>query len=218
MDIRGHTTVTTQISNIAKITWWQALQKDISARIDLLQHSVSNSLVLNQFIRLPNLFTAEKRRSECADTLRIQTLFPPRWKLWHRTLLLVFVSVTSMIYGSIHAVKWNETFTTSTEQMLWRIASCVATIGGTPVVFLGVTQFSKIWMTEKRYGKSWWKWKRWFDRIFTVLGVITGILFVAARTFLVVEAFIGVRHLTAGAYQTVKWMDFFGSSKVIGQE
>lgn len=174
--------------------------------------------MLNQFIRLPNIFTCEKTETGCPDTVRVQALFPDSGKTKHRIILLLFGSLTSIIYGGVHYIKWNDSFPTPIERSLWRVSCCIATSGVLPIVLLSITGFSRQWLNEKKVWKSWWKWKRWFDGTCKTLRVITAVFFVTARIFLVVEAFVSIRIRTAGAYQTVKWMDYFAKTTTIGPQ
>lgn len=52
-------------------------------------------------------------------------------------------------------------------------------------------------------------------RFVKTLGIIAAIFFVAARTFLVVEAFVSFRSLTAGSYQVVQWLNMFSTTKEV---
>lgn len=61
-------------------------------------------------------------------------------------------------------------------------------------------------------------WRRCFDAVCMAVGVVLGLAFVAARTFLVVESFISIRELPAAAYQVVTWLDVFGSLRSVVQQ
>jgi hypothetical protein len=46
-------------------SWHETLRSDISARWGLLQHALSNSVVSNQLIRIPTLFSLEYSKADC---------------------------------------------------------------------------------------------------------------------------------------------------------
>lgn len=197
-------------------TWKQKLRAEISSKIDLLLHAMSKSLVWNQIIQIPGLFGQDLSSfglggHQMSDTRIIKILFDRHWQMWHRIILLVFVSITGLLYGGIHAMKWVDPFPTAIERQLWRISSCVGALGIIPVIFLGMPGFSGVWISQERP-------RRYFDSVCIVCGVVAGLAFVVARTFLVVESFLSIRSLLAGSFQVVKWLDLFGSGRSIGQE
>jgi hypothetical protein len=103
-----------------------------------------------------------------------------------RNLLLVL----NLTYGGVHAAAWNAHFPTIVEQNLWRAAACS--------VFLG-----SFWLAFMTYFQC--------DLESTRIAVSTflvSVLYFVARLFLITEAFISVRSLPIGAYNTVSWSNF----------
>ncbi|KAF8243896.1 hypothetical protein K440DRAFT_611204 [Wilcoxina mikolae CBS 423.85] len=197
-------------------TWKQKLKDEISTRIDILLHTMSKSLVWNQVIQIPGLFNRNNSNSglgghQMSNTKNIELWFNGSWQIRHRIILLTFVGFTGAAYGGIHALKWSEPFPTAIEQQLWQISSCVGALGIVPVVLLGIPGFSDAWITQERP-------RRYFNSACVVCGVVTGLAFAVARTFLVIESFISLRSLPVGSFKVVKWLDLFGSAKSIGQQ
>jgi len=175
---------------------------------------MSKSLVWNQIIQIPGLLGPGaffENEIEFSDTTIVRRVFNKRWQMLHRIILLAFVGTTGMVYGGIHATKWNEQFPTAIEQHLWQVSSCIGALGIISVVLLGLPGFSVVWISRERP-------RRYFDSVCVVCGVVTGLAFVAARTYLVVESFASIRSLPAGSFQVVKWLDIFGAGKSIGQQ
>jgi hypothetical protein len=52
-------------------------------------------------------------------------------------------------------MKCNEMFPTPAERTLWQIACCISTIGGLPIILLGIPGFSKKWINIDKYGETY---------------------------------------------------------------
>lgn len=51
---------------------------------------------------------------------------------------------------------------------------------------------------------------RWWDNVLIgTSATVCGVLFLLARAFLVVEAFVSIRQLPAAAYETPEWTQVF---------
>lgn len=102
----------------------------------------------------------------------------------------------SMLYGGAHSIAWNSHFPTSTERILWRIA-CVGTLC-TPLI---IALSEAIEFCEDR--EDWF-----FQSIYMVLALV--LLFglvtpVVCSMYFNVEAFLSVRSLVDGTYETIPW-------------
>lgn len=112
----------------------------------------------------------------------------------------------STIYGAIHLAGWNEIFPTALESWFWKASAMY-------IIFSGVL-WSLLNLLGHMSGKIWWYWyeilaggkSRRSHVLLYVLCAIGGILYVVARTYLVVEAFVSVRALPAAAYQSPSWV------------
>lgn len=118
-------------------------------------------------------------------------IFDESWRAEHRMIILAASSVSGAFYGGLHASKWNsQWFPTDSERFLWRISCCIGSVVAVPMLFLMITPFIK--------GKI----LRYASIAF---GILFWSVFVAARIFIIFEAFLSLRRLPADAYSTVKW-------------
>ena len=104
-----------------------------------------------------------------------------------------------IIYGGIHLIAWDYQFASKTEQLLWKIA-CFAMMGTRPITWLTRISWDYLytkteWVPEPRWPRQWWPLL--LPHIF---------LFVLSRLYIVVEAFISLRHVPIGAYAAVTWV------------
>ncbi|EHK19971.1 uncharacterized protein TRIVIDRAFT_192994 [Trichoderma virens Gv29-8] len=113
---------------------------------------------------------------------------------------------SSTVYGAIHVAGWNEVFPTNAESWFWRMS-------GVYIVFSGLL-WSFFNLLGHLSGSVWWFWygilegaerKRSHILIY-VLCCIGGTLYVIARVYLVLEAFISLRSLPASAYDSPSWI------------
>lgn len=139
----------------------------------------------------------------------------------------VILCTATLIYASIHLVGWNFTFPTITEMILWRV--CSMFLFGNTVAFW-IFETSAAWYRSGR-------WQRLFCRIFwkskledvekarvareaarvpkklPLKAEFWSIFplactYAAARFYLVIEIFLGLRALDASAYFTVNWATY----------
>lgn len=112
------------------------------------------------------------------------------------------------IYGACHATAWNSHFPTPIEQWMWRICSII--VGGVPLLVgsCGILQDAyDFWVDLKRM----LKFLKLYS-VFVVVGVIVSLLAAlvlgAARLFLLVEAFLSLRSLPVGSYESTPWEEY----------
>ncbi|KAL8974545.1 MAG: hypothetical protein Q9197_001223 [Variospora fuerteventurae] len=131
----------------------------------------------------------------------------------------------ALIYGGLHVLAWFAHFSSTTEQLLWRISSCVV-MGGLPILvinrFLIDRRFeyftSLIWIGTLMYKILD------YARIFRlrmingkrvtlifclIIEFVVFTIYVLARVYLVVECFIQLSHLPAGVYNVPEWSAYF---------
>jgi len=94
------------------------------------------------------------------------------------------LSILGIIYGGLHAVAWDAHFPSYAEQILWRVSVVAIIVLACCAISLYV----------------WWRREALLVWILVVSTI--------PRLYLVIEAFISVRSLPVGAYQTVDWPDF----------
>ena len=123
----------------------------------------------------------------------------------------------SFLYGALHLIAWKEHFPSIIEKWLWRSSSiyiCCCT-GLWLIISYGLYYGSRSWAPGRRLYRrvkkgldAWW-WKLLLDIIGYVLSFgwkFAVVLFILARYFIVVEAFISIRNLPARAYETPSWI------------
>ncbi|KAI9859379.1 MAG: hypothetical protein M1813_006716 [Trichoglossum hirsutum] len=136
----------------------------------------------------------------------------PKEQMW----LIGVAASLSVLYGGIHAAAWRFQFPTPIEGTLWK-ASCLATIGGSIPAILAVMALGD---SMKRGRSEFWTifWSEWCHKYGQVidsvrLNVLAGSrlmalfvlvlpVIVAARLYIVFEAFLSLRHVPLGAYAT----------------
>jgi hypothetical protein len=168
---------------VVQDTVMQAIERPWDSRLS----TFSGGMITNQIISVPGLFSHQTQPTSSEDSSQ----FGKRWKKAHRWQLWGFFVVSSAFYGGAHSLKWHAQFPTEVEALLWRISCCVGAAGILPITMFSLAIF-------KRPGSlsySFW----------VFLGGVTGLLFVAARSYIIIESFISLRALPQSAYQTVEW-------------
>ncbi|KAL7945347.1 hypothetical protein V8C42DRAFT_322874 [Trichoderma barbatum] len=121
-------------------------------------------------------------------------------------LMGIVLWCSSTVYGAIHMAGWNEQFPTSIESWFWRTS-------GVYIVFSGLI-WSVFNLLGHLSGSVWWFWygilegaeRKGIHILIYVLCCIGGTLYVIARVYLVLEAFISLRSLPASAYDSPSWI------------
>ncbi|KUJ14219.1 uncharacterized protein LY89DRAFT_784208 [Mollisia scopiformis] len=135
--------------------------------------------------------------------------------------------VATLVYASIHVMGWNFEFPTRAELILWRV--CSMFLFGNTVAFW-IFETSAAWYHIGRWQRFFcsifWKSKledvekarlaREAARVPKILPLRAefwsifplACTYAAARLYLIVEAFLGMRALNASAYSTVNWATY----------
>jgi hypothetical protein len=120
-----------------------------------------------------------------------------------RDRLKSVLAFAAAAYGAPHIAAWNEHFPTPIERLLWIISSVA--IGSSGVIlllfFLVKQKIQPVDVVGNRIGDS-----RGLKVVWRY-GLLP--LFVLARAYLVVEAFVSLRRLPTAAYKTPQWSNFF---------
>jgi len=122
--------------------------------------------------------------------------------------LMFMTGLLSCFYAGAHASAWSSHFPTYIERWIWRGACiCIASV----VPFL-CTLFFICGKVSRRFDRL----DRRFDRlhklnvaVFSFLAGMTTISYLLARLFIPVEAFISIRSLPVGAFETVEWVEYW---------
>ncbi|TGZ78469.1 hypothetical protein EX30DRAFT_343189 [Ascodesmis nigricans] len=214
-------------------TWWGRKKQLLVDTWSIITYTFSQSLIRNQFIHIPGLFShnpfferfeisePERTDEESAKETQegvvvapheyIWTYFDTRWQFRHRVYLVLYAGTAGCLYGGLHAIKWNQEFPTAIEQRMWQISCIMGLMGILPVIAFGATGFASLWFKSYRGQKM-------FQVFCIVSGVIMAVCFLFARCFLMIESWLSLRSLPQSAYLTVKWLDFWKGGISIGQQ
>ena len=122
----------------------------------------------------------------------------------NRELQLILV-VLSLVYGGVHLATWNFAFASKTEHLLWKIA-CIDIIATAPIGFSCIHGLYylyyrfELWRADMRILSNFYKCLFWAI-IYTL-----SVPYALARIYIVVESFIGLRHVPIGVYAAVPWV------------
>ena len=105
--------------------------------------------------------------------------------------------VLPMLYGGIHLTAWNYTFPSTVEHILWKISG-IGIMAVSPFI-MSLTGVMAYPDTETQPLKT---------LLYTLVVVsgLTSVSYVGFRTFIVLEAFLSLRHSTLGVYAAIPWV------------
>lgn len=169
-------------------------------------------------------------REDCPELASLEIYVFALINIWmmqdYASGALLFLCVFSMIYAFSHLAAWNAHFPSEFERWIWRV-SCLAIpfsimcVQGT-ITFMGWAFTYPSWPddrellerefeSEQEFGlytraKQVWR-RRWrFPKLIVRLSII---IFILARIFIIVEAFISLRSLPIGSFQEVEWSSYW---------
>ncbi|KUJ09966.1 uncharacterized protein LY89DRAFT_760740 [Mollisia scopiformis] len=113
----------------------------------------------------------------------------------------------SMAYGGVHMAAWHQYFPTRIEQYMWRFSSLYIACSGLVWLLMNVLGATSPWA-----GAYWDRFIAlqavWVEYvIFGATATVCGIIYIFARAFLVVDAFVSLRQLPIQAYSTPQWSE-----------
>ncbi|KAF2627558.1 hypothetical protein BU25DRAFT_50081 [Macroventuria anomochaeta] len=120
-----------------------------------------------------------------------------------RDILKTVVAFAGAAYGGLHLAAWNDYFPTAVERIIWISCSCATGLTGLVLAlfFLATNQLPQLENVESHVRNS-----RTF-RFFLKRVLIP--LFMTARVFIVVEAFVCLRRQPEAIYKTPEWSNYF---------
>ena len=122
-------------------------------------------------------------------------------------VLLTLLVALPLVYGGIHLTTWNFHFASHTEHLLWKIAcidimgtiplgvafyACISTISG---IYTNQVSVDRELSADEMLGYIYWI-------SFTPLFIF----YTLSRIYIVVESFIGLRHVPLGVYAAIPWV------------
>ena len=114
--------------------------------------------------------------------------------------ILLCISVVGGVFGGIHCAGWFFNFPSTAEAMLWRVSSAVLT----GIAFLFPIFIFFIRSLNSHFIISTSHQEQYAVTFFSIMILV----YVVSRLFLLVGAFISLRHLTPGMLALVKWTSF----------
>lgn len=110
----------------------------------------------------------------------------------------IVLAIVGIIFGAIHCIAWSSSFPSHMEQTLWRI-SCVAIVGVPSVYFIAYTVAGLFMGADDLW-----------DLQPLLQMIVPPLLFVylVGRVTLFVLAFMSLRALPPGVFETVQWATF----------
>jgi len=113
--------------------------------------------------------------------------------------------VASIAFSAVHIAAWNAGFPSEAEAWLWRFSSMFIGFSGLLWAFLHII--------AELSASLWWTWydimigeaSHVLTMLVTALCSMCGVIYILARAFLVVEAFVELRSLPTMAYAIPQW-------------
>ena len=107
----------------------------------------------------------------------------------------IFLLAIVMTYSCLHLIAWNFHFPTRVEQKIWRV-NCII------MITTAITFFSC----------QFCRGLRWLSRLVVdwqdLVSSAAVVIYTAARIYIAVECFVGLRSLPIGAYDSIQWSNF----------
>ena len=122
------------------------------------------------------------------------------WPHFTGNMQVIVLSFVGALYGGLHASAWNGYFPSGIECVVWKAFACfIAGSGGLFAVYMIIVMFSEFKDIE------------FLSKIeaFFIVYYVGMVFYIAARVFLIIEAFISLRDLPVKAYSTPSWTQFY---------
>ncbi|KAF3041682.1 hypothetical protein E8E12_004327 [Didymella heteroderae] len=119
-----------------------------------------------------------------------------------RDILKTVVAFAGAAYGGLHLSAWNDYFPTQVERIMWIACACATGLTGLVLAlfFLATNKFQQLEAAENRMRNN-----KTFKSF--LKGVLVP-LFLAARVYIIVEAFICLRRQPEAVYKTPEWSSY----------
>lgn len=181
---------------------------------DLAAQAVHTYPAIKRRFREMNYKGSEGEASVCLqedEPEELLVVYPSNWSTRgllhgeHGLKMGIILWFASMAFGGIHAAAWHNYFPSKGEAWLWRCSAIYIAWSG--LVWLTINLSAKLFKpiddlwNGQRLSRAPWV-KSW---LLALLFAVCGSLYLFARLYLVVEAFISIRQLQVDAYQTPNW-------------
>jgi hypothetical protein len=132
---------------------------------------------------------------------------------------VLILAVVFFVVGGVHLCAWNSSFATTGEQIAWKVCSILIT---TSIPVLCLLCIVLVWIEDtlrqkvrrQTRGRSSFLYNlsrqilEVWDKVEAVVIFIFLVLYVAARFYLIVECFVGLRAAPKAVYRTPEWTAF----------
>jgi hypothetical protein len=186
-----------KLLTVMQLLWFtvQATSRHIQGQVISLLEVATLAFISMSLIT--NLFWLKKPRNLSSPIIiHDNTSFQRRWKIRKTKNSHVIESVSAAVsfatFGAIHLLAWNYAFPSVAEKWLWRICSLL--IITVPCIFITMIQLPDS-VVDRNPGSP----------AFT----INVFIFVLARLYLLVEAFLVFRSVPSSVYEPVDWSAYF---------
>jgi len=130
--------------------------------------------------------------------------------------LMFMTGLLSCLYAGSHASAWPSHFPSYIERWIWR-GACIGIAAGVPFVcaiwyLMGLVcdKLDDMEIHSNRWKKTVTKYlQHWVPVIFSFFFGLTVIVYICSRLFIPLEAFISIRSLPVGAFETVEWAEYW---------
>ncbi|PVF91503.1 hypothetical protein CPB86DRAFT_770613 [Serendipita vermifera] len=124
---------------------------------------------------------------------------------------LVVSSAVGTVFGAIHCIAWSYSFSSHTEQLLWRLSS-IAIISVPALLFIAFVTWIMIEVIEERFYRARWaspvvkviKYVVYYP-LMVILFFLGPLLYVVSRIMTFVLAFKTLASISADALHTIPW-------------
>ena len=129
-----------------------------------------------------------------AGDMKIPTFYAESETDGEAVAITFCIPIVGIVFGLIHCVGWSFNFPSSAEATLWQVSSAVLTVVAflSPLIIFFIAILRNA--VQEYFGLA--------------VSTIIILVYVVSRLFLIVEAFISLRHLTPGMLALVKWTSF----------
>jgi hypothetical protein len=112
-----------------------------------------------------------------------------------QAIALVIECLVGTIFGIIHCIAWTADFPSTSEMWMWRLCALLVAVIPPILGFFALLAFIA-------------KADRILDRILESILVATVLIYIIARLFLIILAFIALRSLPLGAFIALDWSGY----------
>ena len=108
---------------------------------------------------------------------------------------IILLALSACGFGAIHCLAWNSPFPTSMERVIWRI--CSVTTTALPAILALLLHSLAVFKCDGS------------QQLLDSAALSMGLVYTIGRAMVIVLAFMTLRALPTGAFQTVNWSDYF---------